>query len=301
MKTQNVKLILVLLIFTGGLVFQSCKSKRGDKENKIEDTLASKGFDNAYLESVYYRFPTPDEVFKFINSEDLKFNPSLLNQLSNVNSYIDSKSQTLALGVYIADLAYASLFEAYSQSIDYYKVIHDLSSKIRISSAYDLEVTQRIEKNLLNLDSLKSISIDSYSSMVEFLVLNNREKTLALIATGAYIECFYIAFHLAGDFTENNAMIAKIVDLKYAFDNLYAYLSIFSDDPTIKATAEHLAMLNVIFSKVEQKQIGKTTVTQKADGSIVLGGGTKLEMTPALYEELKTEIYRVRKQFVSPN
>lgn len=187
-------LILIFLALNNSCIYQS-RQKR-DKTNS-NDSIKSSSKDNAYLESVYYRFPTPNEVFGFINNEKLKYDPTLLNPKENADKYLDSKSQTLNLGVYISDLAYITLFEAYNKSIEYYGQIHSLSEKVRITSAYDLAVTKRIEKNLLNLDSLKNISSDSYSSMVEYLIVNNREKSLALIAAGAYIECFYIAFNLA--------------------------------------------------------------------------------------------------------
>ena len=161
-----------------------------------------------------YRFPTPNEIFGFINNEKLKFDQTYLNPAENSEKYLDSKTQTIGLGIYVSDLAYVTLFEAYNKSAEYYRLIHLLSEKIRITSAYDLEVAKRIDKNLMNLDSLKSISVDSYSSMVEYLIVNSREKTIALIAAGSYVECFYIAFNLAGNYSLSNPMILKIVDLK---------------------------------------------------------------------------------------
>ncbi len=297
---HNTSFIRKSCLITVLMLAFSCGTKNSTSNKGTIDTISTEGMNNAYLESVYYRFPTPDEVFKFINNEKLKFNPSLLNEVSKIDTYLDIKSQTTALGVYIADLAYVTMFEAYNKSADYYKAVHELSSKIRISSAYDLEVAQRIEKNLLNIDSLKSISIDSYSSMVEFLVLNNREKTLALIAAGSYIECFHLVFSLAGKYSKNNTMIVKIADLKYAFDNLYSYLLIFSDDKGIKELSEQLQPLSELFSKIEQKDLGKTTVTQTKDGDIVLGGGTKLSFTPELFEQMKKEVERLRNLLVNP-
>lgn len=286
------------LALFAGIVLDSCQNQGGNTGNgNVNDSIKTSAKDNAYIESVYYRFPTPDEIFGFIKNEKLKFDPALLNPNSNVNKYLDSKSQTINLGIYISDLAYITMFESYTRSVEYYKSIHALSEKVRITSAYDLEVAKRIEKNLLNLDSLKSISIDSYSSMVEFLIMNSREKTLALIAAGAYVECFYIAFNLAGPFSKDNPMIVKIVDLKYAFENLYSYLQIYSDDETVKQVSEQFSKLNLLFSKMKEVSIGKTTVTQAKDGNLVLGGGTKLEMDKTLFEAMRNEVNNIRNQF----
>lgn len=292
------KITTILAITAIIALLSSCTGRSDGKKLTNNDSINSAQQDNSYLESVYYRFPTPDEIFGFINNEKLKFDEGMMNPSSNADKYISSKTQTLNLGVYISDLAYITLFEAYSKSGEYYKNVHILSDKIRISSAYDLEVAQRIEKNLLNLDSLKTISVDSYSSMVEYLIVNNREKTLALLATGSYIECFNIAFNLAGKYSDSNPMIAKIIDLKYAFENLYSYLQIYSDDESVKEVTDDLKKLSELFSKLEKKNLGKTTVTQSADGNLVLGGGTKLAMDKKLFDDLRKEVTRLRENLV---
>jgi hypothetical protein len=279
-------------------LFGACRNQSGTSKQSAQDSINALKHGNSSMESVYYRFPTPNEIFDFIKNERLKFDQELLNPKLNGEKYLNSKNQTVALGTYVADLAYITLFEAYNLSSEYYKIVHNLSEKIRITSAYDLEVAQRIEKNLLNVDSLKTISVDSYSSMVEYLVVNNREKTLAMIAAGAYIECFYIAFTLAGNYTEKNPMIAKIVDLKYAFENLYSYLQIYSDDPSVKELAGEFSNLNAAFTKMQKKELGKTTVKQNTDGSFVLGGGSQLVMDKATFEIIRKEVFKMRKLFV---
>jgi hypothetical protein len=134
--------------------------------------------------------------------------------------------------------------------------------------------------------------------MVEFLIVNNREKILALIAAGAYVECFNISFNLAGKYSENNPMLVKIADLKYAFENLFSYLQIYSDDQAVKEVTEQYQNLSNLFSKMEQKNLGKTTAKQTADGNIVLSGGVKIHITEPLFEELKKEITKLHNQII---
>jgi hypothetical protein len=294
------KYYLKSLFLLGLWIIISCVNQGSSKKTATSnDSIKTTIKDNSYLESVYYRFPTPNEIFGFINNEKLKFDQSLLNKSENAEKYLDSKTQTLGLGLYVSDLAYITLFEAYNKSIEYYSLIHNLSEKVRITSAYDLTVAKRIEKNLLNLDSLKSISVDSYSSMVEYLIVNNREKTLALIASGAYIECFYIAFNLAGKYSKNNPMIAKIVDLKFAFENLFSYLQIYSDDEAVKSVALQFGKLNSLFGKLKEASSGKTTVRQDANGNLILGGGSKLVLDENSFNNIKNEVFRLRNEVMN--
>jgi hypothetical protein len=299
-KNKSVYSLRYLILI--GMVFAvSCNMGREPKNtNTSNDSIGNTIKDNAATESVYYRFPTPNEVFGFIANEKLRFDPLILTPVDKADKFLETSSQTIGLGIYVSDLAYITMFEAYNKSIEYYKIIHNLSEKIRITSAYDLEVAKRIEKNLLKLDSLKRISTDSYSSMVEYLIVNNREKTLALIAAGAYVECFYIAFNMAGTYTENNPMIIKIVDLKYAFDNLYSYIQIYSEDESVKALSVQMSALKSLFDKMKEEKV-KTTVKQDASGNITLGGGTTLKVDKILFGELKAEIIRLRNEMINSN
>jgi hypothetical protein len=288
----------ILLLLCCIFITESCKLTPNNTEpNDSNDSIKSSS-ESGYMQSVYYRFPTPNEIFSFIKSENLRYDQNLPNSLDNANKHLDSKSQTVVLGVYIADLSYITLFEAYNNSIEYYKIIHSLGEKIRISSAYDLAVAKRIEKNLLNIDSLKNISVDSYSSMVEFLIMNNREKTLALIASGAYIECFYLAFQLAGEYKSDNPLIFKIMDLKYAFENLYAYLQIYSDDEQVSDVAQQLTGLSKQFSNIKESQSSKTKVKQDKNGNLIFEGGGKLQMSKEQFVSLKNEIFNLRKSII---
>jgi hypothetical protein len=289
------KPIIAILCF---LALNACKFSSSNNEVPAQNDSLNNNTPEENMQSVYYRFPTPTEIFSFIKNENFKYDPQLPNAIENAKKHLDSKSQTVVLGVYIADLSYITLFEAYSNSIEYYKTIHALSEKVRISSAYDLAVAKRVEKNLLNVDSLKNISIDSYSSMVEFLIMNNREKTLALIASGAYIECFYLAFNLAGAYTDSNPLILKITDLKYAFENLYSYLQIYSDDEQVSDVAKKLKNLNDMFSRLKESKSSKTKVKQDKDGNLIFEGGGKLQLSKDQFESLKKEIFKLRESII---
>ena len=96
-------------------------------------------------------------------------------------------------------------------------------------------------------------------------------------------------------------MIVKIVDLKYAFDNLYSYIQIYSDDESVKSLTVQLASLKSLFDKMKEENLGKTTAKQDASGNIILGGGCKLKMDKILFTELKSEIFRLRGEMINAN
>ena len=284
--------VLALMLTIG------CRNASNNNEQATSNDSLSVSQTDKKTQSVYYRFPTPDELFTFIKKENIKYNPEILNPVNNISKYVNSKAQTIALGVYLTDLSYITLFESYNNSLEYYKAVHSLSEKIKITSAYDLSVSKRIEKNLLNLDSLKKISADSYAGIVEFLIMNNREKTLALIASGAYVECFYLTVKLTDKNEAQNPLKTRVADFKYAFENLYSYLTIYSDDKQVAQVAEQLKGIHELFTSIKSSKKTKTKVRQDKEGNLIFEGGSKLEITAEQYSQLKEMIFAVRKSFI---
>lgn len=276
-----------------------CKPDRSsyNKSVKFEEDTSRYAQLESKIKEVYYRFPSPDEMFVIIDSIGLQFDNTLLLPTENAGKYLDSKSQALNLGVYIADLAYITLFERYKESVDYLQVIHQLSEKIRIASAFDENLVDRIEKNIRNIDSLRAISDDALTSLINYLVRNDKENTFAIISIGGIIEFYYLALNLVGDYKPENQNIQRIVDQKMAFDNLMKYSYEFSDDPNVSGTLEIVEPLSDFLNNITVVKV-KTTITKTEDGRIIVGGGDKLKITEEEYNEFKILVGQIRKKII---
>jgi len=279
----------------------SCKSC--DDETKISEIEKEKIVNefremNKRVNEIHYRFPTPDEMFTFINNESLTFDKDLLNPSTNAEKYIDSKSLTINLGIYIADLGYITLFKKYKESVNYFDIIYEISEKLRVSTAFDKNIIKRIENNLKNVDSLKAISNDSYSYLIDYLVQNDKEKTFAVISMGAYIEFLFLTLNLIDTFDPNNETIQRIAEQKYVFDNLFSYFEEFKGDPIVDLLFDDVARLKTVIGKIgEEKE--KTTVSKTDDGKLILGGGSKIVINSEQFYELKEVSSEIRNKFVN--
>lgn len=299
---KNFTKLLVLFVISAFIVLLGgCKSCESTKEEpQLEEGSPVEEFReiSKRANEIYYRFPTPDEMFTFVNSSGLEFDYDLLNPIENLNKYVDSKSQMLNLGIYTADLGYITLFKKYKESINYFDVLQNLSDKLRISSAFDKALMERIENNLKNVDSLKAISNDSYSQMINYLVENDKEKTFAVISIGAYVEFLYITLHLIGEYSEDNETIQRIAEQKYAFENLYFYTEEFKDDPVVAEIFPAVERLKASIDKISEIKEA-TNVEKNEDGKLVFGGGTKIKMTKDQFLELKEVSSSIRKSIVA--
>jgi hypothetical protein len=265
----------------------------GKKSDLYEEDSSSLAQMESSIKKVYYRFPTPDEMFNIIESEGLQFDNTIILPVKKADQYLDSKSQSLILGVYIADLAYITLFERYKESIDYLQVIYSLSDKIRISSAFDKNMADRIEKNIKNIDSLSAISDDALTDLTYYLVRNNKENTFAIISLGGFVEFLYLSLNLVGDYNEDNPAIRRLIDQKAAFDNIMKYSNEYSNDPNVSDILKIVGPLFEFYKKITVIKT-KTTVSKGEDGRIVIEGGDRLKIDENEFNELKQIVKETR-------
>ena len=296
MKIFNIGIILILVSLLSGCRNSGNETKISEIEkDKIVDEFREM---NKRANEIYYRFPSPDEMFSFVNNEGLVFDNELLNPISNLEKYVDSKIQTINLGIYMADLGYITLFQKYKESVNYFDVIYELSEKLRVSTAFDKNIIKRIENNLKNVDSLKAISNDSYSYLIDYLVQNDKEKTFAVISMGAYIEFLYLTLNLVGEYNVKSETIQRIVEQKYVFDNLFFYFEEFKGDPIVDAVFGDVEKLKNVIDKIGEEKV-KTTVEKSKDGKLVLGGGSKIVIKSEQFYELKDVSSEIRNKFVN--
>lgn len=290
-RTFN-KFMLVFVILAG------CRMAGDDQADNVSkedfDKLKAPGTER----TIYYRFPSPEEMLRYIHQEKLAFQEELVNPVNNSAQYIDSKSQSINLGIYISDLAYATIFRKLNLASDYLGVVQRLSDALHIKYMEETEVKDRVQQNLANLDSLMSISRESYNFMVDYLVETNNEKTLALISAGAYIEALYLALNQISVIDTNDEILRKVLEQKYAFGNLYKYMLDYTDFPQIQEVIAELDDIQEVFEEVQFKQVGKAEL-EREGGELVLTGSKKtLIFDQATVKRLTAEVNALRNKFV---
>lgn len=289
---MNIRQILLYWFFI--LLVLSCRNRTLDtKSNLVKDS--STGFEQLEeLKEVYYRFPSPDEMLSFFDREELLFNDAVLSPVDNARSYLDSKSQALNLGIYIADLAYITLFQRQKEALTCFTVVYGLSDKLRIASAFDPVLMKRFEENLSNIDSLKTLTDEAMTDITNYLVKNNKEKTFAIISIGGFIESMYLAFHLAGDFEKDNLIIQRISDQKMVLENLIGYSLEHADDQNVEDAIKLLYPMREVFN--ELNIVTEETSTDKTDGGkLIIKGGEKISITKDQYNKLRDITFDTRK------
>ena len=290
-KRYFAKSIIVLSVL---VALVSCRQASNNTESDVVDANEELGFGTEeQIEEVFYRFPAPEEMLNYFNEDDFSFTPHILQPTEKAKQFIDSRSQAYNLGVYMSDLAYLTLFNQSQETHEYMMAIYDMTEKLRVSSAFDFSLIKRMEENIGNMDSLKSISYLAMNRLNTYLEQNHKETTFLLISIGGYIETMYLSFILVGDYTEDNPFIQRISDQKYVLSNLINFGLRYSDEAQVNEAIELLLPIRSKFNEIVVQKT-PTKVEKDSSGTLRISGGSKYEITEEQYSELRQLVFNVR-------
>lgn len=246
----------------------------------------------------YYQIPSPDEMFAFIRQSGMLYKKELLLESDLSDKIVNPLHQTLAFGIYTADLAYTAAFEEYQTTIKYFATVRKMADKIGVASAFDEALVSRIQNNLNNADSLVHITNDSYFTVVEYLEQNERGNLLALMALGGWLESVYIVSSSVDLQKTDNPVVQRLIDQKETLGNIMEYMQKYADDEKIKAALEMVTPLKEKFDAFESGA-GEVKV-EKKEGKLVIGASSDTRQAdPQQLKDLKESILAIRKTIVT--
>ena len=132
MKKIFAGFILPLLIISFTCL-SSCKDRSASKQKKNEEKELVKQIPGQ-IESHVYPLPTSAEVIKMLTDLEVGYIIGISNPVANSKKYFISSTRAINLGVFGADLSYATLYNQQQSVIDYLDVIRSLSNELNMSN-----------------------------------------------------------------------------------------------------------------------------------------------------------------------
>jgi hypothetical protein len=209
----------------------SCKSGADKSTVKEIDATQEEPQSEEVIEQVTgYPLPTAFEITKMLNEAKAPYILGISNPTSNVVNYFTQTDKALNLGIYGADLSYASTYMMKQETMLYLKASKQLTDEIEISSVFNQTYAERVENNLENGDSLISIISESFTDTYQYLTENNNDKLAILIVTGSWVEGLYITTQIAATAADNSALLEIIANQKSSLKKLLEVLRPIRED-----------------------------------------------------------------------
>ncbi len=208
------------------LLFSSCGNEPVVIEDNISDST-SVNINEEPIVKVYskYKFPSPLEIFIVLKDEGVKFNSSVINDLEKASTYTTTDRLAIGMGIYSADLSYCSMYEKSQLTMNYFAVNKSIADKLGLSSGFNKDLMDRIDKNINNADSLIKLTSNSYNQAVAFLEEQGQTKILPYIIFGEWIESAYITVNSTKKFSSDDIGVNIISEQSLLFENIYDYFN----------------------------------------------------------------------------
>lgn len=293
----NLKTIRILTLAGLASLFVGCSSNGGNSDS--DDTIS---VDNEALQKekilkdakrVMLSLPSPIETAMLIKRAGAKYNEDLLNPTTNAANYTTNKSMAIAMGVYGADLSYASIFDQTQTVMKYMATSKKLADALGLLSSIDQNIIKRMESNVNDRDSIIRIISETFMNSNSSLKEDNRPALAALILTGGWIEGLYIATSVTKS-TKDKELIDRIVDQRLSFNDMTKLLEQNSDNPDCAQLLTSLAPVKAAFDAIKVQTSDIVPVTDKDSKITTLKATSKVIITEDQFKKLKEESLKLR-------
>jgi hypothetical protein len=298
MREKLLKIVRLFALFGVMTTFVSCGSDSTsdtDSKNKETDMKAKVVQD---VKKVMISLPSPVETSLLLKKAGAGYNEKLLNPTINASKYNTDKQKALNLGVYGADLSYASIFEQDQSVMLYMNVSKKLAIGLDLLAAIDQSIIDRLEANHDNRDSVIRIISETFLNSNSTLQDDKRPETAALILAGGWIEGLYLATNLTAKI-ENKAIIERIVEQKLSFGELIQLLETYSQNKDIADVLQALAPVKSAFDAIEIKKSDKVEVVTNVESKHTeLKSKQQIIITQKQYDQLKSAVSVLRNSII---
>jgi hypothetical protein len=291
--------LLTLCALSSSLLITSCSLSTNDDVSKknLDYDIDSTSALNTEFEGRIFSIPSPIQTAILLNQIKTKYNANLLNNSSNVSNYATTQKRALNLGIYGADLGYATLFGQQKESLNYLKSIQELADGLSISGAFDKSFIERFENNINKQDSLLSIVQDAYRTGDNFLKNNKQKNISALILTGGWIESMYFAVSINAIET-NERIVERIGEQKQSLETIISILKDYNTNEMNNELIKDLQFLNDLFNLVEFKYVYSEPTTQADKKITTFNHSSSVVISDELLKSITNEIIALRRKTV---
>ncbi|WP_066759878.1 hypothetical protein [Crocinitomix algicola] len=238
----------------------SCSGEGTNGESDGTDTNELVVVDEKFLEEdqsltsningKIFSIPSPIQMVSLLKNQDDVFNELLLTDPKNVENFTTTYKRAVNMGVYGADLGYATVYEKNMQAVSYLNSVDKLSAELGIAGAFDGELVQRFIDNGNNQDSMLVIMSEGYRKGDQFLKDNEQHDVASLILTGGWIESLYFATSIF-DKTKDQEVANRIGEQKTALKTIVDLLNDFNAEGEYTELIEDLTDLKTDFDEIQ--------------------------------------------------
>jgi hypothetical protein len=242
---SRIALFMLIVIFIAGCGGNTSTNSDNNATGKDSSSIAKE------VTKIVYPLPTPLEVTQLLNQAGANFILDITNPSKSVDKYFTEKGRAINLGIYGADLSYASTYNKTQQVTDLMSCSKKLTDELGINTPFSAQLIKRVDANIDKKDSLYKIIKDSYYDTFEFLNKNNKGAVSILILAGGWVEGLYLSCELANLTKKNDEIIKGIAKQKSVCETLDQLMSQYKENKDVNDIKADLQKFKAVYDKVD--------------------------------------------------
>jgi hypothetical protein len=246
---------------------------------------------------------SPVEIANLLQKLEVPFSQSYLASSIDANRQSANFDKALKLGILGADLGYLNIYERTGSSLEILSSIRKLAEDIKVGQFFDFETIKKLSQNNSNLDSLLSLSINSYSQIDNYLRNNDRGHLSALMIIGVWLEAQYLATQVVSQYPDK--MLAdRIAEQKIILNDLLLLIMPYCNrDENFTSLCKNLQEIKEKYRdvKITYSQGDPVSVERNGGLSVVQTEKSFVEMTDLQLEEIVNITRSVRNRLILNN
>lgn len=238
------------LLTTTLIVFSGCNNTQKKQDIGIPEVPEITSREDVVKDLSGYPVPTSYDITKYIYQSGAPYILSLSNGPEKAGEYITQRDKVLNLGVYAADLCYATTYMMKQGTMNYLEASKTLIDDLGISTTFNITYAERIEANIDNRDSLIAVVTESFDDTWNYLVENQQDVLARLVVCGSWIEGVYITTNVALKAIDNTAFLEALARQKNSLNELVTLLESVKDLEEVKDLYEGLSDIQESYEDV---------------------------------------------------
>jgi hypothetical protein len=286
----------IATISASAILYTGCSSSQSEEQTsslKDENSSAILKVNNKI-----FSIPSPIQTALLIKDCGAKYQKELLNNPANYERYTSSFSKALNLGIYGADLGYATIYDQKQDAFGYMKSAKLLTEDLGISDAFGPTMIERLNKNFNDKDSLLAMISDAYANTNSYLNGSEQNDISGLVLLGGWIESLYITSEIYR-LTQKEEVKQRIGEQKTSLRRIHELMKSYGDNPEYKSIIDDLEKLSAIYDQVEFVNTLVQATTDSKKKLTTVNCKTEIKITDKQINEISISIKEIRKKIIA--
>ena len=262
MKKKFIFLLTIGILFT----LWSCNQpKSSDNQEKVNlDTIDLNGnFEKA--KRIFYNLPSPPDIAHILlDNNELKFDETMLNPLTNVELDGTSSKQAVNMGIFSTDFCFASVYGQDQIALNYFAVSRKLANDLGIQNVVGKDTIQWLANNFENKDSLIDMITVVYRRTESYFNENGKYDLALLMAMGGWLEGLHLASNLLIRTPYNKELRAKIIEQKLSMELIMQILNKNKNQLALNVYYEDFEAIDKLYKKLNEKNLNDALLSEFA-------------------------------------